>query len=242
MYDILKEERDFFVINKYTEIDIHNNKNSQGLISHLRHDLSRESIFPVHRLDKATSGLLICAKSHEACSSLSQLFAEKAVEKFYLALSDKKPKKKQGLVVGDLQKTRNGSWKLSKTLNNPSVTQFFSYGVAKGKRLFLLKPYTGKTHQLRVVMKSLGSPILGDTRYGQSVSTDLNITDTSHTGTTNTSTTNTSTTNTVKRMHLHAFRLSFTYQHRDFTFQHFPEGDLFEKRNISVYHSKISES
>jgi len=61
---------------------------------------------------------------------------------------------------------RNGSWKLLRSVENPAVTQFFSFGLTPGLRLYLLKPHTGKTHQLRVALKSLGVPLLGDTRYG----------------------------------------------------------------------------
>ena len=213
MYRIISQEKDFLVVNKQGGIGVHNTQDSQGLISRLREDLNSESIFPVHRLDKDTSGLLLCATSRSACSELSQLFASKSVEKYYLALSDKKPKKKQGLVVGDLEKTRNGSWKLSKNYHNPSVTQFFSYGSNEGKRLFLLKPYTGKTHQLRVVLKSLGSPILGDKRYGFS-------------------------NDNLENMHLHAYVLSFFLNHQHWYFQSFPETGLFDRTLLDLIKEK----
>jgi tRNA pseudouridine32 synthase/23S rRNA pseudouridine746 synthase len=90
------------------------------------------------------------------------------VEKYYLALSDAKPAKKQGLIRGDMEKGRGGAWKLCQSQLNPAVTQFFSHSLAPGRRLFLLRPRTGKTHQLRVAMKSLGAPILGDALYGGS--------------------------------------------------------------------------
>ena len=64
-------------------------------------------------------------------------------------------------------KARNGSYRLLRTLDNPAITRFWSrLDTSFGERLFLLKPHTGKTHQLRVAMKSLGAPIFGDTRYG----------------------------------------------------------------------------
>jgi tRNA pseudouridine32 synthase/23S rRNA pseudouridine746 synthase len=80
-------------------------------------------------------------------------------------LSDLKPAKKQGLICGDMHKGRGGNWRLSPTREAPAMTRFLSTSLCPGIRLFFLKPLTGKTHQLRVALKSLGAPIIGDTRY-----------------------------------------------------------------------------
>ncbi|MBV8680361.1 MAG: RNA pseudouridine synthase, partial [Aquitalea sp.] len=83
-------------------------------------------------------------------------------------LSDRKPQKKQGLIKGDMEKGRGGAWRLLSTQQHPAMTQFFSFSVQPGLRLFLLRPRSGKTHQLRVAMKSQSAPILGDALYGGS--------------------------------------------------------------------------
>lgn len=65
-----------------------------------------------------------------------------------------------------LQRGRRGSWMLSRSTQDPAITRFTSAAVAgcdgRPLRAFLLKPVTGRTHQLRVAMKSLGAPVLGD--------------------------------------------------------------------------------
>ena len=104
-----------------------------------------------------TSGLLILALNAESAAEFFRLFAEHHIQKTYLALSNQKPKKKQGLIVGDMQKARNGAWKLCPSKENPAITRFESVSCEPNLRLFILKPQTGKTHQLRVAMKSLGS-------------------------------------------------------------------------------------
>ena len=72
-----------------------------------------------------------------------------------------------GRIKGDLIKGRGGSYYLSKEQKNPSQTSFKSYFDEKRSlRVFLLEPYTGQTHQLRVHLKSISSAILGDMRYG----------------------------------------------------------------------------
>ena len=55
-----------------------------------------------------------------------------------------------------MQKARNGAWKLCQSKENPAITRFESVSCEPNLRLFILKPQTGKTHQLRVAMKSLG--------------------------------------------------------------------------------------
>ena len=149
--------------------DVPSGAYQEGMVALSKRLLNDENIFPVHRLDKMTSGLMIFARHAEANRELSAALVEKRMEKYYLGVSLPKPKKKQGAVIGDMLKSRLGSYKLARTQENPAITRFFARPVCLHDKtpawLFALKPETGKTHQLRVAMKSLGSPILGDLRY-----------------------------------------------------------------------------
>jgi len=164
-FDVVDNNADFIVINKHSNVDFHCSEGQLGIVTKVSKSLGDIKLFPVHRLDKMTSGLLVMAKSSEVAAQFGELFENKEMEKYYIAISDQKPKKKQGLIKGDMKKGRNGSYLLLKTNQNPATTQFFSYSLAPSLRLFLLKPRTGKTHQLRVAMKSIGAPIIGDARY-----------------------------------------------------------------------------
>lgn len=124
-------------------------------------------LFPVHRLDKMTSGLVILAKNSQTAAQFGTMFENREVEKYYLAISMRKPKKKQGWIKGDMGSARRGDYKLLTTMNNPAITQFISCALRTHERFFLIKPHTGKTHQIRVALKSLGSPCAGDERYAQ---------------------------------------------------------------------------
>lgn len=124
-------------------------------------------LFPVHRLDKMTSGLVIFAKSSEVAAQFGKMFENREIEKYYLAISMRKPKKKMGWIKGDMGSARRGDYKLLSTMENPAITQFVSCALRTHERGFLIKPHTGKTHQIRVALKSLGSPIAGDERYAQ---------------------------------------------------------------------------
>ena len=161
----IHEHADFFVFDKPAGASFHS-EDGAGYFSQLQAAYPQETLFPVHRLDKITSGLLLVARNKAAAQQLGELFACRGIRKTYLALADRKPSKKQGTVSGDMQRTRDGSWKLLRSQDNPAVTRFSSHPLAPDLRLFVLQPQTGRTHQLRVMMKALGSPILGDTRYG----------------------------------------------------------------------------
>ncbi|MDO4998115.1 MAG: TIGR01621 family pseudouridine synthase [Neisseria sp.] len=183
-YEIVLQHADFVVINKPVGVAVHQDDGDIGLLAQVAAQLNVPRLWLVHRLDKVTSGVLLLAKNAAAASELAQQFADKKVQKTYLALSEHKPLKKQGWVRGDMQKSRRGAYKLCRSQNNPAITQFFSRSIAPNWREFELHPHTGKTHQLRVAMKSLGSPIFGDELYGGTPAT---------------------------RVFLHACRLQFNY-------------------------------
>ena len=161
--EVIEEFEDFILVNKKPGENFHSESAEEGLFQQLKEHYGE--LYPVHRLDKVTSGLLLMARNLKACQELNQLFETQKIEKFYLAISDRKPRKKQGWVIGDMEKSRRGGWKLCETRKNPAVTQFFSYSIGQGKRVYLLRPRTGKTHQLRVAMKAIGAPICGDPNY-----------------------------------------------------------------------------
>ena len=176
---VLGETKDILAVYKPANLGFHS-EFSDGLVKKLRkmkekdeHFYECENIYPVHRLDKPTSGIVLFATKKSVATSLSRAFESKRIVKYYVGVSERKPRKKMGTVTGDLKKARRGMYKLMRTMENPSKTTFVSRGFtaemeknANNLRFFLFKPETGKTHQLRVVAKSLGSALLGDEMYG----------------------------------------------------------------------------
>lgn len=165
LFYVLDEGPDFLVVHKSPGLNMHVQDSRPGLCALVREAYQFSALWPVHRLDQDTSGLVLLATTKKAAQSLGFLFQSQQVDKFYLALTDKIPKKKQGLIQGDMVRSRRKTWKLCRTMHNPARTQFFSRPALPGLRLMVLRPLTGKTHQLRVAMKALGAPILGDRLY-----------------------------------------------------------------------------
>lgn len=164
--DIVDDNEHFIVINKAPNVNFHDEDElGTGLFNQVKKNCSATELYPIHRLDKMTSGLIIFAKTKTMAQIFGDLFQQHKIEKYYLAISDKKPVKKQGLIKGDMAKSRRGMWKLLRTQMNPAISQFFSYTMNNGKRLYLIKPHSGKTHQIRVALSSIGAPILGDNSY-----------------------------------------------------------------------------
>ncbi len=188
-------------------------------------ELSGMKLHPVHRLDKDTSGLWLVALNANSNRELSSMFERREVTKRYLALihSSKKIKKKQGLIVGDMEKSRRKSWRLLKSCNNPAETRFYTlpYPLEDSTnkiRLALLLPFTGKTHQLRVAMKSNGSAIIGDEIYSSAAEINPSI----------------------ERLYLHAFALAFDYQGESFGFESLPKsGEMFLRDDFNHCLSKL---
>lgn len=160
---IVYDHKNFLITLKPAGVNFHSEEEA-GFVVQVSQQLDIP-LFPVHRLDKMTSGLVILAKNSETAAQFGKMFENREVEKYYLAISMRKPKKKMGWIKGDMAGARRGDYKLLTTMENPAITQFVSCALRTHERCFLVKPHTGKTHQIRVALKSLGSPIAGDDRY-----------------------------------------------------------------------------
>lgn len=122
----------------------------------------------VHRLDRDTSGVVILAKDPETQSMLRKQFQDRKTHKTYFAVVDGAPKLPAAMI--DLPISRNLKRPTTFQVDQngkPSQTAYRVIESKNGKSLIELKPTTGRTHQLRVHLKYLGTPILGDPVYGE---------------------------------------------------------------------------
>lgn len=208
---ILESFPEFWLCYKPEGVAVNDIDGEPGFISRLKQETGRDKLHPVHRLDAETSGLMLVALTTDANQIFSKLFQASLINKRYIAITrcpvGKKPKKKQGRIKGDMKNIRQGSYRLFETQVNPAITHFESTALVSRYRFVNLLPKTGKTHQLRVAMKAVGMPVVGDKRYGGEVS---------------------------DRMYLHAYALSFDFKGQPYSFQCEPKsGELFKRLHFS---------
>jgi len=126
----------------------------------------------VHRLDMSTSGLMMFARGAEMQRLLSLMFQEREVEKRYVAVVAGKLSPE----TGEVNLPIAADWPnrplrvIDAELGKPSLTRYRLLGLEAGNTRVGLEPVTGRTHQLRVHMKAIGHPILGDALYGDAAS------------------------------------------------------------------------
>lgn len=136
---------------------------------------------PAHRLDKLTSGICLFAKTKEALTELNHQFKAKEIHKEYEALLDGKWKHRQsGKITNFLKlKQKLGTTQIWQVIDKPTrnskdaETEYQVIKIYDKYTHILLKPLTGRTHQLRVHMAFMGHPILGDTIYAESFNSGI---------------------------------------------------------------------
>lgn len=124
-------------------------------------------IFNAHRLDRDTSGVVLCAKQKPALDALCLQFERGEVEKEYLALVHGAPPAASGEIDQPISDDpqRPGKSKIDRR-GKPALTRYETEHAFRGWTLLRLRPRTGRTHQLRVHLKHIGCPIVADPWYG----------------------------------------------------------------------------
>jgi 23S rRNA pseudouridine1911/1915/1917 synthase len=129
--------------------------------------MSGERAGIVHRLDRATSGVMICAKIPEALSWLQKQFSERKTKKTYIAIVQGVPAQEQAVIDMPIERNPKKPQTFRTGVNGkPALTEYRVIASAGAYSELELKPQTGRTHQLRVHLKQLGHPIVGDVLYG----------------------------------------------------------------------------
>ena len=139
-----------------------------GLLEGLRYNFPEKPRL-THRLDKDTSGVLVLGRTRQAAKHLAEAFKRRTTRKIYWALLAGVPKPREGTISYNLAKivTANGEKVVVDRDGQKAVTDYSVVEMAAQKACWVaFKPLTGRTHQLRVHAVALGTPIVGDGKYG----------------------------------------------------------------------------
>ncbi len=124
----------------------------------------------VHRLDKETSGCIVVARDDETHRALSAQFADRSTEKIYLAVVQGRPQPESGTIDTHIGRNPNDRQKMAVLpphLGKHAVTDYRVLNTLGMSSLVECTLHSGRTHQIRVHMKHLGHPLLGDATYGR---------------------------------------------------------------------------
>lgn len=174
---IVYEDGDIVVVDKPAGLAVHSGagrENEPTLVSSLLAQGVRlaggggDRVGVVHRLDADTSGVMVLAKTEEAYRALVDQFQRRAVEKEYLALVEGEVEPEKGIIEGPIGRDpHRPRWMGIVEGGKEAITEFEVLKKGKGRTLLLVRPKTGRTHQIRVHLSSIGHPVVGDPLYGR---------------------------------------------------------------------------
>ena len=167
MINIVYEDKYFIAINKDAGIEVDDN-----LIKLIKEENKKiENLYLVHRIDKYTSGIVILAKDENIKKYFEDAFKNRNINKIYHAIVEGIVKNNKGTInlsIGKDKKNPNKRIILSvKSGGENAITNYEVLKKLKEHTLMKLNPITGRTHQIRVHLSSIGHPIIGDKIYSK---------------------------------------------------------------------------
>ncbi|MCL2007061.1 MAG: RluA family pseudouridine synthase [Treponema sp.] len=171
LFTLIHEDENIAVFNKSSGISVSPDRWDPSIerLDRLAAEFIKiPKLYTVHRIDKETSGLVIFAKNDWTHKALSSAFEKRKVKKRYIAAVNGRPSQKE--IVCDLPLVPNGNKKhmtiIDKFRGKESITTFRLLGSAGNYSILEAMPETGRTHQIRVHLASLGHTVVGDDLYG----------------------------------------------------------------------------
>jgi 23S rRNA pseudouridine1911/1915/1917 synthase len=167
--DILHEDQEILVVNKPSGIPTQPDKNGTPSLLEILSE-NHPNLYLIHRLDQRVSGIVIFAKTEQSASQLSKDFQTRNITKKYRAIVANKPSESEAKLTHWLLKDtkKNRSKAFEKEVKNSHKSELIYKVIQSSERYHLLEIelFTGRFHQIRSQLSAIGSPILGDLKYG----------------------------------------------------------------------------
>jgi len=177
--DIVYEDEHFVAVNKPAGMVVHPTGGHwegtlmNALLHHLKIPEDTKEVYrpgTVHRLDKETSGIILSAKSNKAVVNLSEQFRKRHVQKEYHAIVEGEIAQDEGIIDKPIDRRRGGGIKMGVAKDGTGKESTSAFRVLerfRGYTYVAVKPLTGRTHQIRVHVATIGHPCAGDPLYSE---------------------------------------------------------------------------
>lgn len=188
---VLHKDNQIIAFNKPATLPCQPDKTGDKSLLNLGEIYAKTTLYPINRIDRPASGVVLFGKTTKAATSLNKQFQERSIEKTYLAVVGQLPEAKEATLTHFLRKdARNSRARIEeKEGKNTKLAELHYRHLASIERYHLLevKLLTGRYHQIRAQLAAIGSPLKGDVKYGFRRS------------------------NTDRSIHLHAWKLTFKH-------------------------------